>query len=1031
MQTSSDFRLFSRFAHVCRLIAACSLLLLPGLFDLEAQAQEPCANFGYFVETNGFDCPRSEGQVCLVYSLNYSDPSCATGFHFEVTFPHVPFIASNLLPFQEIEIDNPEGNDVLRLDPLLVFDGELRTCFDVFIFEPGFSMTVEWVNDSDRTDRRFPITFVPDAVIKVGSPGTITTLSSLIAAGTLPAGGSAGNSLSVDGRLLVDVDYTFTNSGTSFGPSRTGQILMEPGASIEINGKRELTLNRTRVAACDTRWDRILVNDEATLTTIRSSIGEATVAVDLLDGAQLAFGASLLYDSEIGIRAAEPGDAGPTILVGANRFEFSRIANCDNGIYYDDAGTQVLIGAMSISGSGENGIYLHDTDLTVGARLSGSASVPFLIEKCLNSGINAAGGVDMLNVNAVSLVDCRNGVSSWGTTLLSLTESYLFNNYTGLFSYQAGYFGFPNLSARPTRLTVLNNEFVSNAYDVAGLEAETSALIRDNRFEATEAINVALFGTPGFRQIWRVDDNAMDALSHNAYLISSTAASLTFNDGMEADRNVEVGGGSRVRIRRNRGQGYGGISALLNGSPESLMECNRWNDVLALQILGNSLGTQLRGNNLSGSGYNLAYGGPNQGFGVTGPQIHNGNLFDPSSPANPKAVHFSGASRALRDMFLVGSSSQIGSPLLPYHIPTGWFGINGGVDFECLPPAIIPSGPKDALVELGIELHNNDDAGDQREDSDIKLYRHLLELAEEQALTASQTSIRTKLAARNWAPVVEAVHGLSLAQATLDQDSSTRQATITEVSEQAERSFLYNPVVYDSVASTFSIDMVAVLALESLRDSIAASLAQLDQTFSSYLVAREQAIVNGNQLIPSAIDTGQMAEPYRFATAQWFGLLAGDSLAESARIALRNLAAECPSVKGEGVFIARTLITAIDTDLELRRTWCDESGAGNQLPSSTEDVITRALTLTLAPNPVRAGATTRVTLAAAPTAQVLTVVDLHGRSLVSAEVAPGVDQMPIPTAGLPPGVYFVRIAPAAEPDARPGQTTVAKLVVGE
>ena len=87
--------------------------------------------------------------------------------------------------------------------------------------------------------------------------------------------------------------------------------------------------------------------------------------------------------------------------------------------------------------------------------------------------------------------------------------------------------------------------------------------------------------------------------------------------------------------------------------------------------------------------------------------------------------------------------------------------------------------------------------------------------------------------------------------------------------------------------------------------------------------------------------------------------------------------------------------------------------------------------LTLAPNPVRAGATARVTLAPAATAQVLTIVDLHGRSLVSAEVAPGVDQMPIPTAGLPPGVYFVRIAPAAEPDARAGQTTVVKLVVIE
>ena len=991
-------------------------LLLAALPANRLTAQGTCDAYGYYVEARGFGCGEVDGEICIVQNGDWVDNDCLNDFHFEITYPYDDAVAFDLDPFFFISQD-PNGTSIVGLDLEPYSHLTTATCFRLSLHtNPQVELTVEVVSNGNFRDRRFLSTIRPAAITTIGAPNTVTDLSQAIAAGQLPAGGvSVGTRIQVEGTLRVDTDYRFT--GDFGGP--LAQVVMAPDARLEVLPDIGLDLLAARVVPCEDRWDRIKLHSGARLWTYRSVITGADVAVDLDDKSELLFSASTISDCGTGVVGIDPGAGAPNILLVGSPFEFSQVSKCASGMVFEDADLVDLSGAIEIATIGDSGIRLKDASLNADSR-----GLPFVIAGCGHSGISAS-GAELLSARGLNITQTGLGVYSSGTTELRLREGILSDNHISLASAQFNFSSY--VPFRPTNLEVRENEFFLDAYNIFGYESASTARITGNQFRADQ-INVSLYGGAGSAQRWRIAANpAMTAQADNVYINYATQARVFDNPLMDGGRNLSVLGGEQNSAFRNAGLSLGTLSTVVDGSPRSFLDCNRWEGDLALQILGNSAGGQLKGNDLTGSGYNLAFGSPTRPYGLLGTQFLNGNRFDLSSPDNPKVIHYD-IGNIPRNRFFVGSQNQPGSALAPFWTPsqTLWLTQVPGTDFVCL--ALNPPGVTslEETVEFEREAWDNSTASTNRTDLGIKLLRHLRELEDQQALTSSQVGTRNVLQSLSWAKAIEAERLIAGAQMVWDADSTVRAGLRARLDTLLNARPSVEWTTLDTVLDAPRLDQGAIDLLLDYREALARKTDSLQLLRAAYGLAIEQRLVQA-QAVLSDVDAGDdpVGEALVFTQRMAIRAALGQSISASDQQALRVLAQACPSSKGEGVFHARSLVVGMDLNLDVQQAWCDESGAGEGAPVATPEALASAMSLRVVPSVVARGVSAQLWHGAIGTVTdaAARIVDLRGRVVGTATIAAGADRTDFDTRRLPAGSYIVEITRAD------GQQTTARFVV--
>ncbi len=964
------------------------LTLIMGLLPGKVQAQD-CNYFDYFPDAEGFLCGDNDGEFCLTYSQDYAAIGCSEGYHFEISIFDPGATVTDLYPYYLIDAGSLTEPVIVGLQPELLYDADSRLCFDLSLYNNTSQILVEVVNNNDPTDRLFPQT-LGVAEQQIGSPGTTTYLSNLIATGQLPAAAAEGR-FHIDGDLVIDQNYQFG----SFGGSPTNVFTMGPDAGINVVSGRQLSMLNSRLESCTSRWRSVEVAPSATLFSWRTTIRGAYQAIDLADAAQLYMTRSLIEDCETGIRAIEVAPGGPNIFFSRGRAGVVGIRDCTNGIQLHNAGDVVLNGDLTVFEMENDGIQLTGSTsfLTLGGR--------FLLKRCGGAGISATHGVPALDVSQVGLEECTWGIRSSGTSIVSVSESQLFSNGTGIASSQFA-FGFLSIF-RPTELRIQDNEFLSNGYDIVGFERESKALISSNSFILTKSLNVALYGDSGFEQRWVVQNNAdMESDLTNFYFNQVVSARVRDNLYFDAgQRSVEIYGGEDIRFTRNDAKADGDIAFIANGSPMNQNDCNIWDGDLAVQYLGMCGNTKLLGNTMNSSGYNFALGSPSQSNTLIGNQPFTGNLFDPSSPSNPKAIASSTFS-AQSSKFLVGNPTQ-GTSLYPYFVPASspWFtGFNAN-NFSCSGPYSPPGKIPNLQETIDDEIDARDSllAGPSKDDVELKLYRHILELESLQTLSTSHAGVKAQLEQKLWAPAIEAEFELKLTRQQLSADSTERERLLQNLTIIASQRKALEIFVEDSSTQQTSVDSVSLAQDDVLESQYADTLAAYLATFETYELAVDSALVTSKSLLAQATGEGVVSSEYIFALGQSLDISAGTLPTEADQQAIRNLAADCPSQKGEGVFVARSLVAALDNAIPAIYTWCDDSGVSSGLVVGNKNLQQDAFTVY--PNPSPSASQLTLSGRGVQVGAHVELLDLTGRIVMSGSLATdGTYQLPELAAGL-------------------------------
>jgi len=92
----------------------------------------------------------------------------------------------------------------------------------------------------------------------------------------MPQAQNEGQKISILGTLVVDIDYEFDNSVIS------SVIRMSQGSSIKINPNINLNIYDTEIYSCGDKWDNIIVDNGSSLIVGRTTIKDATTAIELL-----------------------------------------------------------------------------------------------------------------------------------------------------------------------------------------------------------------------------------------------------------------------------------------------------------------------------------------------------------------------------------------------------------------------------------------------------------------------------------------------------------------------------------------------------------------------------------------------------------------------------------------------------------------------------------------------------------------------------------------------------------------------------
>jgi len=162
-----------------------------------------------------------------------------------------------------------------------------------------------------------------------------------LSASELPQGGLSNGCITLNGRLIIDDNYTITSS----------QIYMGPGAVIEVDPKSDLKLISNTILACDLMWHSIIVNSNAELIADDNVISDGEYSIQLRTGSRAMIQNNIFDGNYIGVYVP-PSSNGETQEV--NLFEpmVGNTFTCSNGCNMVDPypGQPTNLGPIPLAG---------------------------------------------------------------------------------------------------------------------------------------------------------------------------------------------------------------------------------------------------------------------------------------------------------------------------------------------------------------------------------------------------------------------------------------------------------------------------------------------------------------------------------------------------------------------------------------------------------------------------------------------------------------------------------------------------------
>ncbi|MFN0215704.1 MAG: hypothetical protein ACKVT2_15710, partial [Saprospiraceae bacterium] len=674
-------------------------LLLPLLLILlsatQSTAQGDCLGYDYIIDTDGFVCGNGVGKICFVTSANWVHYNDCKDYVIELEYETGNFIYTDLGDFYL----HSETQDltVLRHQPEFISEGLTIGCLEGVLQVPGTVFTIRVVWPTNPNDIIATSSFTLDASTTIGGPGQTTFLSDAIAAqALLPANQAAvtGQVVVIEGTLIVDENYGF---GISPGNVKN-EIVMKPGSRIEVGTDDTGYFFGTfhaDIHGCEGTWDRILLRPGSDYSGIYTRISDAAVAVELQDQSEISIGRMFMDKNGIGIASFGPNLKTIEINLLTSIFEGITIQGGQEGCHFENTSLINLSGNLRIQKMSANGVYLDKADMI--GFYNSYFECPI--------GVNVATSNNLLSLDRCQFDDGQGGVLSRGSAELQVTNCF-FHDLD---------YGIGRTSSILNEHTLVEDNVMANCgTDVMAFVQPSSAEIQFNELAADQN-NVVVWGLGTGTHKWAVQHNfAMYAGLENES--GYNVAFLNVRDGrifkntypLASLNNFAVWGGSNVKIGYNTDAVSFADNIRVTGSPSGLIYCNTMDGNTGLTFLNTCSGTTVRGNEMTGSNFNLSYGTPDNVFASTGPQPYRGNRFDLSSEGNPKAINHSSSIIAQQNQYLAGFlSGAQGSELYPFFTSAfdEWFDQDeNGLDYQC-PPGIVGDEPNSVTLRREAQDH--------------------------------------------------------------------------------------------------------------------------------------------------------------------------------------------------------------------------------------------------------------------------------------------------------------------------------------
>ncbi|MBL7825036.1 MAG: hypothetical protein JNJ57_00280, partial [Saprospiraceae bacterium] len=951
----------------------------------QTSAQGDCQGYPYIIDLDGFVCGNGLGTICFVTSANWVNYSDCKDYVVELEYETGNFIYTDLDDFY-LYSQTPDIT-VLRHKPEFISEGLTIGCLEGVLQVPGTVFTIRVVWPTNPGDILATSTFTLDAHTTIGGPGQTTYLTDAInAQALLPTAQAAGTGQTVviEGTLVVDQSYEF---GISPGGVKN-DIIMKPGARIEVGTNNSGFAFGTFYAdihGCDDNWDRILVRPGSLYSGFSTTISDAAVAVELQNQSKLQIGRVLMNNNGIGIASFGTNLKTMVIELYTSIFEGCAIQGGTEGCHFENVDLIDLTGNLRIQHMTTNGIYLDKTDLN-GKGLS--------IYYC-PTGINVEKPNDLLTLNHCEIGNGEIGVRSLGTAEMQIDECFFHDLDFGI-GRTSGVLGEHTL--------IENNVIAECGTNVAAIVQASTAEIQFNDLRADQT-NVVVWGLDAGAHKWAIQHNTgmfAGLENDNGYNVSF----INVRDG-RIFRNIEplsslynfaVWGGREVKIDYNKNL----ISFLdnirINGSPSGLVSCNETDGNTGLTFLNTCSGTVVRGNDMTGTSFNLSYGTPGNTFASTGPQAYKGNEFDLSSEGNPKAINFSTSTIAQQNQYLVSLfAGPQGSERYPFFTSAfdEWFDSEEfNQEYEC-PPGITGDDPKDVVLKREITGHIGllqagaaaSYGAEVGFDIKLKLYRALHELQQIEPLSATNQGWYNTLSGGNFASFVQFEHLFKNAGMLTDAETAVAAQLGQDIRNlKAE---LKN-ITWYTLSTELGADPIIIEQRKVLYDSKIAAIKSKSAALSSLLDSHRQNFLNQwnslNALNNSINTTGTVsAQNLKTANQLLLRRLSANfsGFTETEQQTLNNIANQCFSIGGEGVLTARALLAEITMTLTNYNDECLGGGENRDQAQNSPGLMG----LSISPNPVTDVA--KIQLPERRNYQSLLIFDLLGRKVQRIELAEG------------------------------------------
>jgi hypothetical protein len=977
-------------------------------------AQGDCLGYPYVIDLSGFNCGNGLGTICFVTSADWVNYNDCGEYVVELEYETGNFIWTDLGDFY----GHSETQDltVLRHQPSFVSHGLTVGCLEGVIQVPGTVFTIRVVWPSNPNDIIATSTFTIGSPTVIGGPGLTTLLSDAIDNGDLLDQSQAamqGQNIVIEGTLVVDENYGF---GLDPGGVKN-EIILRPGARIEVGTTAQgfaLGTFHADIHGCGDQWDRILVRGGSLYSGFRTSISDATVALEMLDNSTVDIGRIYFNNNDIGIASFGATPKNIDLNLFTSIFEGITIENGNEGMHFENTNLIDLVANLRVQNMTANGIYLDRADMN----------------GYLNGYIECPVGVRVATSNSnLTLERCEFSYGQAGVVSLGTVNMDIVNNY------------FHDLDFGVARTTAVANEdtyaedntMVNCGMNFLAIVQASNGNILYNTLGADNT-NVGVWAIDKGQHKWAVQYNeGMYAGIFNpggynvSYLNVNNGRIFNNHFAYASEHNFSVWSGSGVLIGENEGIVCDATNIRVNGSPGNIVYCNIMDGATGIMFNNDCNGTIVRGNDMTSSGHNLSYGNTGSTFASTGPQVYRGNIFDPSTTGSAKAIHFSTEQVAAQSHYQTGFfAGAQGTDLFPFFTSADdeWFlDDDFGNDYVC-PPGFAPEDPRDValhrealnrmdLLDAGVEA---DYGADIAFDVKLKLFRTLTELQGLSVLTAREQSWYNNLSASDVAPFVDFENDYKTAISFNDlEENRAKQLNDDLLSLRATLNAIS---WYTLEADKVSIDQGKKAQYDGVLSDIQTKTTQLNDLLKSRYQQLHDAwedLDNMNEEIgEQATKPGQnLQSANRLLLRRVSPNFSGYS--ENELQTLKLLARECATTGGEGVYIARALLAETTLSLETYNDDC--IGNPDRDRSTTEASVSG---LQIAPNPANEAAWVR--LPENNTYKALLVFDLLGHEIMRVELAQGQREVRIATSRLAPGVYFL----AAEGQKETAQKLVVK-----